>query len=172
MAKKQQPQEVETPELEKLGEVIDKTMAIVDVPENNDGIEMVGKVSKVFLEVLIALPDDEDFQKRLEENLQKQLNTKQASNRVRVTWHMPGIDNGKKNRKDYLLSKNHSRFYIYLDLYKSKRLPSTTFIAEALDKLKKLDQMFESLKMSGIVRSTNTYQGDKLSIKDKEFVEK
>ena len=171
MAKKNQSQVVEKPESEKLGKVIDMSKPPASGSHNDEGIEMVGKVSRVFLEILIALPDDVDFQKQLNEHLLKQLNTKQASNRVRVTWHIPGIENATK-RKEYLLSKNNSRFHIYLDLYKSKRLPSSTFIADALDQLKKLDQIFESLKILGIVRSKNTYTGDKLSVKDNEFVEK
>lgn len=120
----------------------------------NKAVEPVSeKAPKILLEILTyGLEENKTAMKRMNEELQKQMDTRKAKNRVRILYYIDKGELSVDEKKAWLIDKAVCKYYVFApDDYKV----SEDYIKTILDKIKKAEDSIQAMKGLGITIKRN-----------------
>ena len=120
----------------------------------NKAVEPVSeKAPKILLEILTyGLEENKAAMKRMNEELQKQMDTRKAKNRVRILYYIDKGELSVDEKKAWLIDKAVCKYYVFApDDYKV----SEDYINSLLDKIKKAEDSIQAMKGLGITIKRN-----------------
>lgn len=120
----------------------------------NKAVEPVSeKAPKILLEILTyGIEENKAAMKRMNEDLQKQMDTRKAKNRVRILYYIDKGELSVDEKKAWLIDKAVCKYYVFApDDYKV----SEDYIKSLLDKIKKAEDSIQAMKGLGITIKRN-----------------
>lgn len=120
----------------------------------NKAVEPVSeKAPKILLEILTyGLEENKAAMKRMNEELQKQMDTRKAKNRVRILYYIDKGELSVDEKKAWLIDKAVCKYYVFApEDYKV----SEDYIKSLLDKIKKAEDSIQAMKGLGITIKRN-----------------
>lgn len=120
----------------------------------NKAVEPVSeKAPKILLEILTyGLEENKAAMKRMNEELQKQMDTRKAKNRVRILYYIDKGELSVDEKKAWLIDKAVCKYYVFApDDYKV----SEDYVKSLLDKIKKAEDSIQAMKGLGITIKRN-----------------
>jgi hypothetical protein len=128
------------------------------------------KVSRILLEILVyGIEEDKNKIKKLLDELQKQLMTKNSKRRARVLWYVDKGEKTDEEKAQWLFDNCKSKYYIFAHA-KGKYFADKNFVRDALIKIKRFEDSYLAIKNSGICVSKNKIE-PKEALQQKEEIE-
>ncbi len=115
----------------------------------NKTVEPVSeKAPKILLEILTyGIEESKAAMKRMNDELQNQMDSRRAKNRVRILYYIDKGELSIEEKKAWLIDKAVCKYYIFApEDYKV----SNDYVKNLLDKIKKVEDSIQAMKNTGI----------------------
>ena len=120
----------------------------------NKPLEPVEEIApRILLEILtFGLEENKAAMIRMNDELQKQMDTRKAKNRVRILYYIDKGELSVEEKKAWLIDKAVCKYYVFApEDYKV----SEDYIKNLLDKIKKAEDSIQAMKGLGITIKRN-----------------
>jgi hypothetical protein len=106
------------------------------------------KAPRILLEILTyGKEENKAAMGRMNDELQKQMDTRKAKNRVRILYYVDKGELSVEEKKAWLIDKAVCKYYVFApEDYKV----SDDYVKSLLDKIKKAEDSIQTLKNSGL----------------------
>jgi hypothetical protein len=106
------------------------------------------KVPKILLEILTyGKEENKASMKRMNDELQKQMDTRKAKNRVRILYYIDKGELSIEEKKAWLIDKAFCKYYVFAP---EDYNVSDDYVKSLLDKIKKAEDSVQVMKNAGL----------------------
>ena len=120
----------------------------------NKPVEPVSeKAPKILLEILTyGQEENKSAMKRMNDELQKQMDTRKAKNRVRILYYIDKGELSVEEKKAWLIDKAVCKYYVFAP---EDFKVSEDYVKSLLDKIKKVEDSIQAMKNAGLTVKRN-----------------
>ena len=106
------------------------------------------KVPKILLEILTyGKEENKASMKRMNDELQKQMDTRKAKNRVRILYYIDKGELSIEEKKSWLINNSICKYYVFAP---EDYNVSDDYVKSLLDKIKKAEDSVQVMKNAGL----------------------
>lgn len=111
------------------------------------------KAPKILLEILThGQEENKAAMKRMNDELQKQMDTRKAKNRVRILYYIDKGELSVEEKKAWLIDKAVCKYYVFAP---EDFKVSEDYVKSLLDKIKKVEDSIQAMKNAGLTVKRN-----------------
>jgi hypothetical protein len=111
------------------------------------------KAPKILLEILTyGKEENKSAMKRMNEELQKQMDTRKAKNRVRILYYIDKGELSVEEKKAWLIDKAVCKYFVFAP---EDYNVSEDYVKSLLDKIKKTEDSIQAMKNAGLTIKRN-----------------
>jgi len=111
------------------------------------------KAPKILLEILTyGQEENKSAMKRMNEELQKQMDTRKAKNRVRILYYIDKGELSVEEKKTWLIDKAVCKYFVFAP---EDYNVSEDYVKSLLDKIKKTEDSIQAMKNAGLTIKRN-----------------
>jgi hypothetical protein len=111
------------------------------------------KAPKILLEILTyGQEENKSAMKSMNEELQKQMDTRKAKNRVRILYYIDKGELSVEEKKTWLIDKAVCKYFVFAP---ENYNVSEDYVKSLLDKIKKTEDSIQAMKNAGLTIKRN-----------------
>ena len=111
------------------------------------------KAPKILLEILTyGQEENKSAMKSMNEELQKQMDTRKAKNRVRILYYIDKGELSVEEKKTWLIDKAVCKYFVFAP---EDYNVSEDYVKSLLDKIKKTEDSIQAMKNAGLTIKRN-----------------